>query len=240
MDNLIHFDYLGLTLHPSEGVSPIVVAAHLSAFLGEDFEKGRAGLRGYDASYLCPTTRCTVLHGGLAQRGTIHIIITGSGCRVLGETKIRSLCDYLDTCGALSCTRMDIAIDVVGLDWRREVSDIAQYVVSPFVRMYKEVSTRDLKSPAVLESRTLYFGSRESERMVRIYGKQTDEGEDYTRCEIEVKADLAAAYFSAYMVDTGRTVRQLAVSAFDRFFDVEIILGFLLLLFIFLLILLLD
>lgn len=222
MNNLIHFDYLGLTLHPSEGVTAMIVAAHLSAYLKEDFDRDK-GLKHYDNSYRFPTSASMVLYGGVHQKGTIHIVLSGMGCRALGEKGIRSFCDYLQECGRVVCARLDIAVDVAGLDWRREISDIAQHVISPYVQKRKEVITANLRDVNTFDSRTLYFGSRQSPRMVRIYGKLADEQEPYTRCEIECKQELAQGLYGAFMASGA--VQGLAVAAFDQFFAVETFLG---------------
>lgn len=219
MDNLIHFDYLGLTLRPSEGCTPLIVAAHLAAYLKEDFEKDR-GLMHYDYSLRFPTSRSMVLYGGIHQKDTVHIVISGMGCRSLGDKGIRSFCEYLGLCGAVTCARVDIAVDVAGLDWRREITDITQYVVSPYVKKRKEVITANLKDSKVFDSRTLYFGSRQSQKMVRIYGKVTDDTQEpYTRCEIECKQEFAEALYTSFMAQS--TIHTLAVQAFDQFFAVE-------------------
>lgn len=93
-------------------------------------------------------------------------------------------------------SRVDIAFDFrdwniditrVYLDWKSGKVSTRARKVSP----YTEARKGD--DGGIVEATTLYFGSRSSEVMLRLYdkGKQTGQGGDWKRLEIEVKGERA-------------------------------------------------
>ena len=95
-------------------------------------------------------------------------------------------------------TRLDFAVDYLG--------------AFPFTAYYKRVDTGKRPIPSMLKSPkgvTVYVGSRESSRMLRIYDKraevlsraQVDIGFELTRVELEVKNKMVGRYRNLFMSD---------------------------------------
>lgn len=220
----IHFDYFSFTIHPDTSnplASPAVIASYLGALLG-DTHIDASGLRHYLRSYLFLKTGSRVLYDGDYQRGTCHVLMSGAGCAVLGSSGIAELLRAVRPLSKrLVATRIDIAVDADGIAYMSEIESILKYWISPFAKTLElSTSSRYRRADQAVEfvSRTVYLGSRTSNRMVRIYGKEHD-GRPYTRCEIETKAEFAQELLARFLEKPD--VRYLAVSAFAGFFDVE-------------------
>lgn len=137
-----------------------------------------------------------VLYDGNPGMG-VHVVIPGSGCRDLENREIvrawpRFIAGLL-AAGA-QFTRLDIAMDddrkLLSMDTIRE-SVKAGLVASRYekAKVYQEVSL----ATGEPEGDTIYFGSRNSDTMVRFYdkGKQMGLPESFVRCEIELKGRQA-------------------------------------------------
>lgn len=95
-------------------------------------------------------------------------------------------------------TRLDLALDIRGYnvdpmrvyrDWRDGKVVCRARKVKPYTE-----STRE-PDGSITDASTLYFGSRQSEIMMRLYdkGAQMKTGEDWVRLEAEIKGDRAIA-----------------------------------------------
>lgn len=114
--------------------------------------------------------------------------------RALGGTDAA----LLEFCGGIGAkpSRMDIAFDLLDFkidlikvykDWKDGKVKTTARVVQPFTK-----ATRD-DDGNVREETTLYFGSRQSELMVRMYDKGAEQGVslDWCRVELEIKGEKA-------------------------------------------------
>jgi len=129
----------------------------------------------------------------------IGIRMTGQNLgayRDLGGTEGRLLEFYSKIGGKAS--RIDIAFDLLDYgidplrifkDWETGKVKSNARTVQPFTK-----ATRNADG-TISKASTLYFGSRESELMVRVYekGKQMQTDLDWVRVELEIKGDKAGA-----------------------------------------------
>lgn len=127
----------------------------------------------------------------------IGVRMTGSNIgayRSLGGTEGRLLAFYDKVGGKAS--RIDLAFDLFGYkvdlmrvykDWKDGKVKSTCRTVQPFTK-----ATRD-NAGKVTEATTLYFGSRTSELMVRMYDKGAEQNVDldWLRVELEIKGDKA-------------------------------------------------
>jgi len=129
----------------------------------------------------------------------IGIRMTGQNLgayRSLGGTEGRLL-EFYNKVGA-KASRIDLAFDLmdygidplrVYADWEKGKVKCNARTVQPFTK-----ATRN-SDGTISKASTVYFGSRESEIMVRMYekGKQMQTDLDWVRVELEVKGDKAGA-----------------------------------------------
>jgi len=97
-----------------------------------------------------------------------------------------------------SPSRVDIAFDLFGygIDLKRIYADWKTGKAQCRARTVRPMTSGTMgKGGEVVEATTLYFGSRESEVMVRAYDKGLEQKTDidWTRFELEVKGDRAGA-----------------------------------------------
>lgn len=195
-DTTIHLDYLSFTLHPNRpDYQPSYILGVLAQILGEGWESA-SGMRAYTDSALFPSSGLRVLWGGETQRGTYHIIASGT---TILHTDVERVIRYISSYGHIVVTRLDIALDKPGDDYLDDLVEIIKYVTSPYIKTIKEWMTYVLEDRPAPRSRTVYIGSRQSERMLRIYGKTDDEGRVYTRLEVELKGHIANEAFAHLM-----------------------------------------
>lgn len=147
----------------------------------------------YDLGY------CTVHVDPNRKEQKIGVRFTGDDMRAYracGGTEARLLDFIRGVRGKVS--RIDLAIDFKGyaIDVLRIYDDWLAGKVSTRARRIRPLSdaTKN-KDGSISVASTLYFGSRTSAVMVRIYekGKQLGTGEDWVRVELEVKDDRAEA-----------------------------------------------
>ena len=116
--------------------------------------------------------------------------------RSLGGTEGRLLTFYKEV--KAKASRIDIAFDLMdyGVDPLRVYADWEKGKVKSNARTVQPFTKATRNSDGTIsKASTLYFGSRESELMVRMYekGKQMQTDLDWVRIELEVKGDKACA-----------------------------------------------
>jgi hypothetical protein len=178
-------DWLTCTL--PDAVGPASLHAILDRVWHEQGAISQKPAFGYQWAIQSP---CGVLvqSSGRLDMGTC-IVHSGSA---LTELKMRTpdfderLTKLLATCA--TCSRIDIAIDVTSI---RLVKDLIACIKDDKVKTH-------VKKWGVIEGNdggtTLYVGSRDSERMLRIYDKAVEQGltgQTWDRIELEVKGQAA-------------------------------------------------
>lgn len=115
----------------------------------------------------------------------------------------------------INCTRLDLQVTVPGsLSNCRDIVD----------DLRNKWSSGRGRNPKIslIESdlRTIYIGSRQSTRMVRVYEKLSDIGEIFTRFEVELKGHLASEYLRRLLND--RSYLKVALAGEFRRFPVNL------------------
>lgn len=213
-------DWLSFSFYPREGYS----AGDAITFLGfhtDDFIRASKGASGYRTLHIFNGANIRILSDGRPEMG-IHVDVSGSAISTLlyawqkkntcktpfdetatiySDLGYSLLLDLLDALSEVaSFTRLDLAIDDIGCNYY-SCDDISrliknQQVVSRFKKY-------DIRNPCSLsdgteKGHTIYFGSRSSEIMLRIYdkkleqlGKNAECPYEWVRWELELKGDRA-------------------------------------------------
>lgn len=210
----------------------ITEVSEMISFLGytnDDFLLMTKGANGYKKMHRLESVPITILSDGNMDMG-IHVVISGTAipdlmehfkASITGETPFLSdavtlsdfdnsiMVEFLQQVRSLGwLTRFDLAVDDMGAQYFT-LDDVKgflerQEVVSKF-RVYKDVRESTFTNEKT--GHTIYFGSRRSEVMMRVYDKQLEQnqkaadGEElqdpWVRWEIELKderANIAADY----------------------------------------------
>lgn len=139
-----------------------------------------------------------VAWGGANQRDWTHISLTGQGCDWVGDWDTGQEC--LDTLGGWEPRRVDIALDT----FKRETSHeavLAAYRAGGFTTRGRPPKLKQIIGEDPTDGRTIYVGTRTSDKFLRCYekGLQLAEAQglthidgvavsDWYRVELEVKA----------------------------------------------------
>ena len=200
--------------------------SEMITFLGysnDDFLLLPKGANGYKKMYRLESAPITILSDGNEDMG-IHVVISGSAIQDLLEhfkASITSDTPFSDDAVCLSdfdnsvmieflqqvrrfgwLTRLDLAVDDLGAQYFT-LDDVKgfldrQEVVSKF-RVYKNVQESTFTNEKT--GHTIYFGSRRSEVMLRVYDKQLEQNQKaedgevledpWVRWEFELKNERA-------------------------------------------------
>lgn len=155
------------------------------------------GMQGYSKTY---DMKYASVHVNPQRREQkLGVRMTGKelgAYRDFGGTETK-LIDFLTGCNA-STSRIDIAYDLFGynVDLQRIYADWKAGKVTTKARTVRPMTQGQRNEKGEIEeSTTLYFGSRQSEIMVRMYekGKEQRVDIDWLRVELEIKGDRAKA-----------------------------------------------
>lgn len=153
---------------------------------------------GYDTAIRTTGGICAMWHTVRSEMG-LHIIVSGSALRELLErcelSQREILRELSDTGGRF--TRLDIAKDVrdIPIDLDRIYETISAGKTKGTARSFSQMHSPN-------GGNTIYIGSRQSERFVRIYDKAAQSGlggEHWKRFEIECKGMVARAMASVLL-----------------------------------------
>lgn len=183
----IVIDWLSWTCKKFNDVTELL---HYFNFDDMDFSELPKGQFGYLKSLMSTDTKIRINYEGTEDMG-INVIISGSSCRLLegiGFDLIELL--LLIVANEFNITRLDIALDSYTDLIKKIVKKYDKYeYVSKFKSSKKVENKKGNKSDGI----TLYFGSRTSGIMLRIYDKQAQQKTEYswTRIEFEIKKEYA-------------------------------------------------
>lgn len=164
--------------------------------VGEDWIEGERGALGYRRSRIS-AGKVVVLYDGQPRMG-VHVRVSGSACRALEASGfVTDWSPFLSSLlvGGRSITRLDVALD----DRTGRVTVERCYAalkVGCLVRKFRTASALEIvDGGGGTESRTLYFGSRQSALCARIYDKALERGEagPWTRVELQARDDRGVA-----------------------------------------------
>jgi len=190
---------------------------------GEWFET-TTGFRGYPMCWLTNQGR-----HGVGKLGTgaprnlkeVHVDLSAGIVSTWDETKIRSALTWIFTRGG-HITRMDVALDdrAAGVS----IAQIKQAVTRS--QKFQVIAGSSLRS-GTSTGDTLYFGSRESQTLLRVYDKRLeleqkgrDEAKEYgVQWELELKKDRAQACAKALLTLPPEDWREFLVGILRSYVD---------------------
>jgi DNA relaxase NicK len=169
-----------------------------------------AGYLGYQYSYRLDGS--VIAWGGDSQRGTLLLSLSGGSLSAFGYWGVVAFLRDIRSkfpSVRIRFTRIDLAVDVPGSLWRH--FDTAEHVYRrlldgriqrvDIVSNYRHVVDPTQRAQWVEDGHTCYIGSRESERMMRVYAKTLYDGTKVTRFELELK-DRYAQVVGYLMLDS--------------------------------------
>ena len=181
----IVIDWLSWTCKKFEDVTELL---HYYNFQDMDFSELPKGQFGYLKSIMATDTKIRINYEGREDMG-INIIISGSSCRLLegmGFNLVELL--LLVVANESVITRLDIALD----SYTNLIEKIVRkYDKYEYVSKFKSTKKIENKKGSKSDGVTLYFGSRTSDIMLRIYDKQAEQKTEkpWTRIEFEIKKE---------------------------------------------------
>lgn len=206
------FDYFSFSVRVTGDLSDCVQT--LSAYLAtitSDLGQDGPGMYFYSQTMRFPGA--LLAFGGDYQKNTVYISITGQGCSYSSLDDLRMLVNQARRFGVVVPKRFDLAVNVpLFAAYYDILNDLSSLLLSSRVTKMKMVEEHKLYQGMVSDrvSGTLYFGSRQSPRMTRVYMKYlTDElgqTEPVTRIEIECKEGWAVRVLELFCPDSGSEV----------------------------------
>lgn len=185
-----HIDWLGVTLPIPDGVInvPSWAVTQLAQFGFSSLTDRHKGWFGYQHQQTIDEDCGLIAFGGEAQKGTLHIELTGKGCKVIEDWP--ALREWCTTRGA-KITRVDLAHD----DLTGKTANLArcrQWLTDGLFSLGKRPpKARLIDDLGSGEGSTLYVGARANGKMFRGYekGKQLgDATSPWFRLEVELRA----------------------------------------------------
>lgn len=204
--NAIIFDWLSFT-SLSDGVDDLKAILGLSHVQWIELERP---FNGYTHSiYFNGITICWGVPqswGGDYHKDTTYVNMSGSGCRAY-ETH-SSNCDWnsllalLVSCEDYHISRLDVSYDdfdnVLDMDIIYHESLQRDHMITTFRRGFWELGILNAK-----KERTVYFGSKKSNLMFRIYDKKEERNRSdlshWVRWEIQMRDDRACNFVRKYI-----------------------------------------
>lgn len=204
--NAIIFDWLSFT-SLSDGVDDLKAILGLSHVQWIELERP---FNGYTHSiYFNGITICWGVPqtwGGDYHKDTTYVNMSGSGCRAYESHS--SNCDWnsllalLVSCEDYHISRLDVSYDdfdnVLDMDIIYHESLQREHMITTFRRGFWELGILNAK-----KERTVYFGSKKSNLMFRIYDKKEERNRSdlshWVRWEIQLRDDRACTFVRKYI-----------------------------------------
>lgn len=192
---MISIDWLSIVMDDDRQEIKDYIAVRLQGATGLAFEGG-GGLHGYESSLR--SEGVVLAFGGASQKGTMLLSLSGDACGALGwygcSALVRSLIKRFSV--RVKFSRIDLALDVVGEWWQyfdspdrvlELLKDKRIKTISITNNYERQEDESGMTENWIVTGHTTYIGSRTSERFMRIYKKQMDDGRKVTRFEYELK-----------------------------------------------------
>lgn len=186
----------------------LCASAHLEHIFGFGIWKQTEGSGGrfYKTCWLMGTENALygkVHYGG--QKGTMHVALTATGCMAAKEGWEKRLFTFLALAVRGKITRIDVAHDFLNGEYTPEKA-YKQWNKGKFslTNRKPKLETRgtDWHDPKGTSGKTLYIGSRESSKYLRVYEKGKafgDKSSPWVRAEVEFKANDIFIPFDALL-----------------------------------------
>lgn len=204
--NAIIFDWLSFT-SVSDGVEDLKAMLGLSHVQWIELERP---FNGYTHSiYFNGITICWGVPqswGGEYHKDTTYVNMSGSGCRAYethsSNCDWNSLLAFLVSCEDYHISRLDVSYDdfdnVLDMDIIYHESLQRDHMITTFRRGFWELGILNAK-----KERTVYFGSKKSNLMFRIYDKKEERNRSdlshWVRWEIQLRDDRACTFVRKYI-----------------------------------------
>lgn len=204
-------------------VFDISVLEVIGNLLGDNFEdyitaeKGKLGYRNQMIN-----KNVYILSQGNKNMG-IHVIATGKGCRQLEErTSLVFLMNKLKLIKS-QVTRIDLALDDFQgnkIKLKNIISDANKGNLVSKWKSFTIIQEKNIKNQEKLGN-TIYFGSRRSDIMLRVYDKALEQGvtdSNWTRLELEIKKEKARVLQDIITEDIGLYISKI-LNQYIRFLE---------------------
>lgn len=216
-DDKIIVDWLQFTLLKDNGLDTVLKILKQKK---EDFEALDKGGLGYKRQILNNNIR--IYFDGLPGMG-ICVSVSGKGCRYLESQgqNLWQLIFRLARSARINITRIDLALDtsIKLIDRVRQSVDKKKYISKcrniSYICKSLESSTR---------TETIYFGSRSSELMIRLYDKAVEQkldDVDWERWEIVLKKDKIKEVIPLLEQDISQTFKDILYTYFRPIKSIE-------------------
>jgi len=209
---------------------PLATVEEIRLVVGGEWFATTTGFRGYPTCWLTNQGR-----HGMGKLGTgaprkpkeVHVDLSAGIVSTWEESKIRRVLAWIFARGG-HVTRMDVALDdrVAGVSIAqiKQAVDAGQAVTRS--QKFQVIAGSSLRS-GTSTGDTLYFGSRESQTMLRVYDKRLEleqkgreEAKDYgVRWELELKKDRAQACAKALLTLPPEDWREFLVGVLRSYVD---------------------
>jgi DNA relaxase NicK len=216
-------DWLSFTL-------PEMAVEELTKRIGGDWFDSEKGFRGYPSAKLMTQGK-----GGVGKLGTgaprrpreVHVDLSGGIVSQWDEATLKDMLTWLFTQRG-HVTRIDVALDdrdaTVSVATVKEAVDEGKAVTRS--TKFKALFGSDHRK-GVRTGETLYFGSRESQTMLRVYDKRlemhahgSDDADSYgVRWELEFKQERAQACAKAFLYLDQEDWRSFIVGVLRSYID---------------------
>jgi phage replication initiation protein len=177
-------DWLNISF-PSGDVRAI--CAEVAAFVGESGKSSDRGTHGYSCR-VDFGKRAVVGYGGVSQRGSVLVSLSGEGCRRVASFDVVRV--WGERLGG-RITRVDLAAD----DFHAEAFDVARAMAGwgsgAFSLRGRPPSARSIDDMGTGAGNSFYVGSRDSGKLCRVYEKGKHLGDrvsKWVRAEVEFLA----------------------------------------------------
>jgi DNA relaxase NicK len=216
------FDWLSLTVFTSfDQVMPFIELLGLH----EGLEEAGHGTRGFAKLYTGLAGFRVGAEPAASQQVYCSLVLPGEACHHVGLEKIAELFRALDKSGLRwQPSRLDLAFDTQDFTVQ-EVDDARMAsLVQCRAKRFQEYRVQASYEESTLEGHTLYFGSRQSTCMMRVYHKTDGHSfgkEAFTRLELEMKDERARAVLGQILLQPLQKWASVAAGALSGFFYVE-------------------
>lgn len=182
--------WLAFTVHADNRDAFVLHDVIFRDRFGDLFPKGNGG-RGFKEIYNAVLALKYYFNPINESMQYFHVEIPGEACDAIPVDHFIALKEYLDGNfpGKFKVTRFDFAFDHVGFTPQQSHDAVHDGKVRSLAKRKTNIillSLDDVKEDGTLGTSTHNFGSRNSERMIRVYDKR-----GFTRLEFETKDDRA-------------------------------------------------
>lgn len=190
-NSLSLIDFLGFTYFPSETIKeqfPLKdLLVNVFNIPYQDWKQAKTGWQGY-ASRIILDGYGLVAYGGISQKGSIHVELSGTGCAQVQDWIL--VHDWFVTTDS-RITRIDIAHDDFSGETISVEKAIEWYEQGLFSSKGRPPSRHLRDDFDSGEGKTLYVGKRGNDKFTRIYEKGKKAGDiksPWCRAEVEFRA----------------------------------------------------